>query len=54
MTTTTPFNSPLSRTTHVSEYQKDKNHFGFYWSKRHWVAVASAVPYANLHRAPDR
>ena len=27
---------------------------GFYWSKRQWVAVASAGPYANLHLAPDR
>jgi len=27
---------------------------GFYWSKRHWVAVASAGPYASLHLAPDR
>jgi len=25
-----------------------------YWSKRHWVAVASAGPYASLHLAPDR
>jgi len=25
-----------------------------YWSKRQWVAVASAWPYANLHLAPDR
>ena len=27
---------------------------GFYWSKRQWVAVASAGPYASLHLAPDR
>ena len=27
---------------------------GFYWSKRQWVAVASAGPYASLHIAPDR
>ena len=27
---------------------------GFSWSKRQWVAVASAVPYASLHLAPDR
>jgi len=26
----------------------------FYWSKRQWVAVASAGPYASLHLAPDR
>ena len=33
----------------VSRYQKS----GFYWSKRQWVAVASAGPYASLHCAPD-
>jgi len=27
---------------------------GFYWSKRQWVAVASAGPYASLHLDPDR
>ena len=48
-THTHTFNGPLSRTTWVSRYQK-----GFYWSKRQWVAVASAGPYANLHLAPDR
>ena len=25
-----------------------------YWSKKQWVAVASAGPYANLHIAPDK
>jgi len=25
-----------------------------YWSNRHWVAVASAGPYANLHLASGR
>jgi len=30
------------------------NQSGFYWSKRQWVAVASAEPYASLHLAPDR
>jgi len=39
------FNGPLSRTTRLSR---------FYWSKRQWVAVASARPYASLHLAPDR
>ena len=29
------------------------NQSGFYWSKRQWVAVASAGPYASLHLAPD-
>jgi len=41
-------------TTRVSRYQKGKNQSGFYWSKRQWVAVASAGPYASLHLAPDR
>jgi len=31
-----------------------KNQSGLYWSKRQWVAVASAGPYASLHLAPDR
>ena len=30
------------------------NQSWFYWSKRQWVAVASAGPYANLHIAPDK
>ena len=30
------------------------NQSGFYWSKRQWVAVASAGLYASLHLAPDR
>jgi len=30
------------------------NQSGFYWSKRQWVAVASAGPYARLHLTPDR
>jgi len=29
-------------------------HCGFCWSKRRWVAVASAGSYASLHFAPDR
>jgi len=52
-THTHPFNSPLSRTTQVRRYQK-VNQSGFYWSKRQWVAVASAGPYASLHLASDR
>ena len=51
---THPFNGPLSGTTRVSRYQKGKNQSGFYWSKRQWVAVASAGLYASLHLAPDR
>jgi len=31
-----------------------QNQSGFYWSKRQWVAVSSAGPYASLHLAPDR
>ena len=27
---------------------------GIYWSKRQWVAVTSARPYADLHLAPGR
>ena len=30
------------------------NQSKFLWSKRQWVAVASAGPYASLHLAPDR
>ena len=52
-THTHPFNGSLSKTTWVSRYQKGKNQSGFYWSKRQWVAVASAGPYASLHLAPD-
>jgi len=48
------FNGPFSGTTQVSQYQKNKNQSGFHWSKRQWVAVASAGPYASLHLAPDR
>jgi len=33
---------------------RKENQSGFYWSKRQWVAVASARPYANLHIAPDK
>ena len=53
-THTHPFNGPLSGTTRVSRYQKGKNQSGFYWSKRQWVAVASAGPYASLHLPPGR
>ena len=53
-THTHPFNAPFSGTTRVSRYQKGKNQSGIYWSKRQWVAVASAGPYASLHLAADR
>ena len=48
------FNDPLSGSARVSRYQKGKNQSGFYWSKRQWVAVASAGPYASLQLTPDR
>ena len=53
-THTHTFNGPFSGSTQVSRYQKGKNQCEFYWSKRQWVAVASAGPYASLHLAPDR
>jgi len=34
--------------------RKVKNQSGFYWSKRQWVVVASAGPYASLHLVSDR
>ena len=47
----------LSGTTRVSWHQKGKTRkvkpIWIYWSKRQWVAVASAGPYANLHLDPD-
>jgi len=30
-----------------------QNQSGFHWSKRQWVAMASAGPYASLHLIPD-
>ena len=53
-THTHQFNCPFSGTTQVSRYQKRQNQSGFRWSKREWVAVASAETYASLHLAPDR
>jgi len=48
----------LSATTRESWYHKDKTRkvkpIGIYCSKRHWVEVSSAWPYANLHFALDR
>jgi len=46
----------MSRTTRVSWYQKGKTRkvkpvWIYYSSKRKWVAVASAGPYADLHLA---
>jgi len=49
------FNGLFSTTTWVSRHQKSRTimvkPICFYWSKRQWVAVASAGPYANLHLA---
>jgi len=51
------FNGLLSRTTWVSRHQKSRTilvkPIWIYWSKRTWVAVASARRYANLHLIPD-
>jgi len=49
----------LHTRTFVQDYPggpvpKRQNQSGFYWSKRQWVAVAWAGPYASLHLAPDR
>jgi len=48
----------LSGTTQVSQYQTGKTRkvkpIWIYWSKRQWVAVVSAGPYANLHLIPFR
>ena len=52
-THTRAFNSPLSRTTQVSQYEKGKTNLDF-TEARDSVAVASAGPYASLHLAPDR
>jgi len=49
-----PFNGPLSGTTRVSQYQKDKTNQDFTEARDKWVAVASAGPYASLHLTLDR
>jgi len=52
------FNGFFSRTTWVIRHKKRRTIIGrpiwIYWSKRKWVAVTSAGPYANLHLASDR
>ena len=50
---THPFNGPFSGLPRWAGTRKVKP-IWFYWSKRHWVAVASAGPCASLHLAPDR
>jgi len=46
-----------THSTRVSQHQKGKTRkvkqICIYWSKRKWVAVASAGQYANLHLDPD-
>jgi len=47
-----PFYSPLDC---VWDYPAEPvKPVWIYWSKRQWVAVASAAPCANLHLSPDR
>ena len=47
-------NGLFSKTTWVSQYQKGNNKSGFYWSKRQWVAVASAGPCSSRRLTADR
>ena len=48
-----PFNRPVQ--DYPGEPVPERyNESGFFWSKRQWVAMASAGPYASLHLAPDR
>jgi len=49
-THTHPFDGPFSGEPGTRKV----NQSGFYWSKRQWVAMVSAGPYASLHLAPDR
>ena len=52
-THTHAFNGPFYR-DYLGAGTRKVNQSGFYWSKRQWVAVASAGPYASRHLAPDR
>jgi len=52
-THTHPFNGPFPGLPKWAGTRK-VNQSGLYWSKRQWVAVASAGPYASLHLDPDR
>jgi len=38
----------------VYNHEGKHTNTGFYWSKRQWVVVASAGPYASLHVTPYR
>jgi len=51
---THPFNGPFFQDYPGEPVPERWNQSGFYWSKRQWVAVASAGLYASLHLAPDR
>ena len=55
-THTHPFNGPFSGTIPGWACTRKVKPIWIllYWSKRQWVAVASAGPYASLHLAPDR
>ena len=48
-TTTTTILRPLFQDNLGKPAPERQNQSGFYWSKRQWVAVASAGPYASLH-----
>ena len=52
-TNTHPFNGPFSGLPGWADTRK-VNPIWIYWSKRQWVATASAGPYASLHLDPDR
>jgi len=52
--TYTPVYRPSVRDYPGEPALERQNQSGFYWSKRQWVAVASAGPYASLHLALDR
>jgi len=53
-THTHPFNGPFFQDYPGEPVPERWNQSGFYWSKRQWVAEASAGLYASLHLAPDR
>ena len=52
--TQTPILRPFVRDYPGEPVPERRNQSGFYWSKRQWVVVASAGPYASLHLTPDR
>jgi len=52
--THTPVSRPFVQDYPGEPVPERYNQSGFYWSKRQWVAVAPAGPYASLYLAPDR